>query len=42
MQFNTHNYVYLHKMYYDKLIGGTYEGSIKTKECIEKVPSKKW
>lgn len=39
----THNYVYLHKMYYDKFeLGGTYEGSIETKECKQKVPSEKW
>ena len=43
LEFNSLNYVYLHKMYYDKFeLGGTYEGSIKTKECIKKVPSKKW
>ena len=43
LEFNSLNYVYLHKMYYDKFeLGGTYEGSIETKECKQKVPSKKW
>ena len=28
LEFNSLNYVYLHKMYYDKFeLGGTYEGS---------------
>jgi hypothetical protein len=43
LEFNSLNYVYLHKMYYDKFeLGGTYEGSIETKECKQKVPSEKW
>ena len=43
LEFNSLNYVYLHKMYYDKFeLGGTYEGSIETKECKKKVPSEKW
>ena len=43
LEFNSLNYVYLHKMYYDKFVlGGTYEGSIETKECKQKVPSEKW
>ena len=43
LEFNSLNYVYLHKMYYDKFeLGGTYEGSIETKECKHKVPSEKW
>ena len=30
-------------MYYDKFeLGGTYEGSIETKECKQKVPSEIW
>ncbi len=37
LEFNSLNYVYLHKMYYDKFeLGGTYEGSIETKECKQK------
>lgn len=43
LEFNSLNYVCLHKMYYDKFeLGGTYEGSIETKECKQKVPSEKW
>ena len=43
LEFNSLNYVYLHKMYYDKFeLGGTYEGSSETKECKQKVPSEKW
>ena len=43
LEFNSLNYVYLHKMYYDKFeLGGTYEGSIETKEFKQKVPSEKW
>lgn len=43
LEFNSLNYVYLHKMYYDKFeLGGTYEESIETKECKQKVPSEKW
>ena len=43
LEFNSLNYVYLHKMYYDKFeLGGTYEGSIETKECKQEVPSEKW
>ena len=43
LEFNSLNYVYLHKMYYDKFeLGGTYEGSIETKERKQKVPSEKW
>ena len=43
LEFNSLNYVYLHKMYYDKFeLGGTYEGNIETKECKQKVPSEKW
>ena len=43
LEFNSLNYVYLHKMHYDKFeLGGTYEGSIETKECKQKVPSEKW